>query len=199
MPDTSSLLHAHSIQTEKKPSQLLSDKTDQSTAQLVDVQQQKASLNVSILESAAVIIGVKDAPLSLLLNSTVEQINDCLVSELGENAVQKAIESESDVSPEATAERIVGQFSRFYDAFRMQHPEQDESTVLNNFIEIISSSIERGFSEARDILEGLEVLEGDIARDIDQTLALIREKLAAFEAMITDSSTDPEVQLDRMF
>ena len=160
-----------------------------SVSELSPVQQQKASLNVSILETAAVIIGVKDDPLALVLSSAVERINEFLAPTLGDNAIQKGADSELDVSPEATAERIASLSTSFFNAFKEQHPGESESVVLTNFIETISSGIETGFDEARDILEGLDVLAGDTASNIDQTFDLVNEKLAAFESMINDMNS----------
>ena len=199
MSDLLAPLSASSTQTDPVASKPGSDNSSQRVAEMSSMQQQKASMNVSILESAAVIIGVKDDPLSLVLNSAIERINEFLAPELGENAIQKVADSGLDVSPEATAERIASLSTSFYNAFREQHPGEDEATVLANFIETISSGIEKGFGEARDILEGLEVLEGDIGSDIDQTYDLVQEKLAAFEAMILDLnelSDAEEVLLD---
>ncbi|MCP4078333.1 MAG: hypothetical protein GY744_19375 [Gammaproteobacteria bacterium] len=199
MSDFLASLSANSTQADPVASRPGSENSQQRVAELTSAQQQRASMNVSILESAAVIIGVKDDPLSLVLNSAIEQINELVAPELGENAIQKVADSELDVSPEATAERIASLSTSFYNVFREQYPEQDEATALANFIETISSGIEKGFGEARDILEGLDVLEGGIASDIDQTYDLVQEKLAAFEAMILDLnelSETEEILLD---
>ena len=52
--------------------------------------------------------------------------------------------------------------------------------MLNQFVDVISSGINQGFAEAREILVGLQVLEGDIASNIDLTYDLVGEKLDAF-------------------
>ncbi|MBT3203653.1 MAG: DUF5610 domain-containing protein [Gammaproteobacteria bacterium] len=198
MSDLLSSFSANSIQADQSFARRATDNKPQTVTEMTPAQQQKASMNVSILESAAVIIGVKDEPLSLVLNSAIERINEYLAPELGENAIQKGVDSGLDVSPEATAERIASLSTSFYAAFKEQHPGEDEATVLTSFIETISSGIEKGFGEARDILEGLDVLEGGIASDIDQTFELVQEKLAAFEAMILDMNefTESEEMLD---
>ena len=199
MSDLLAAFSANTTQSDPVASKPGSENTQQRVTDLTPAQQQKATMNVSILESAAVIIGVKDDPLSLVLSSAIERINELLAPELGENAIQKVADSGLDVSPEATAERIASLSTSFYNAFREQHPGEDEATVVAKFIETISSGIEKGFGEARDILQGLDVLEGDIASDIDQTFDLVQEKLAAFEAMILDMnelSDSDEVLLD---
>ena len=72
----------------------------------------------------------------------------------------------------------------FYNAFKEQSPGDESSAVLDKFMATISEGIDQGFKEARDILEGLDVLKGDIASDIDTTYDLIQEKLSAFAMMI---------------
>ena len=186
MPELITTAPTGTKQADQTSPHQLSEKPDPGVGKLNRAEQQKASFNVSILESAAVNIGVKDSPLSLVLRTAIEEINKLLEPELGENVIQKAAESGLDVSPEATAQRIVSQSTSFFNAFKAQHPGENESTVLTNFIDIISNGIEKGFNEARNILEGLEVLEGDIASNIDQTFELVQEKLAAFKTMISD-------------
>jgi hypothetical protein len=162
-----------------------SDKPELSVAQ-----QQKASLNVSILESAQVTIGAKDQAQSLLLNTAIDKINELLAPELGENSAQKALDSGLDITPEATAERIASLSTAFFSAFKEQNPEDDESAVLEKFMDTIGNGIDKGFDEARNILEGLKVLEGEIASNIDETYTLVQEKLSAFEAMISQLTTE---------
>lgn len=51
---------------------------------------------------------------------------------------------------------------------------------LSSFMDIIGGAIDQGFDEAKDILSGLKVLEGDIAAGVDKTYALVQEGLQAF-------------------
>jgi hypothetical protein len=164
--------------------------------QLTPAQQQKASLNAAIVESTQVNIGAKDQSLALLLNTAIDKINELLAPTLGEDAIQKAADSGMDISPEATAERIVSLSTAFYNAFKEQNSEDEESVVLQKFMDTIGKGIDQGFQEARDILEGLKVLEGDIASNIDQTYTLVQDKLAAFEAMITERGTENNSPVD---
>lgn len=150
-------------------------------------QQQKAALNTSLLKSTQVSIGAKDQSLSLLLNTAIERINESLAPELGENAIQKAADSGLDISPEATAERIVSLSTAFYSAFKEQNAASSETESLENFISTIGSGIDKGFEEARDILDGLKALEETVATNIDETYNLVQEKLNAFQTMITET------------
>lgn len=149
--------------------------------------QQKAALNTSLLKSTQVAIGAKDESLSLLLNTAIERINESLAPVLGENAIQKAADTGLDVSPEATAERIVSLSTSFYSAFKEQNAASSEAESLENFISTIGRGIDKGFEEARNILEGLKVLEEAVATNIDETYSLVQQKLSAFETMITET------------
>jgi hypothetical protein len=153
-------------------------------SELSQSQYQKTSLNVSILESTQITLSTVDEPLSLVLKTTIDSLNELLAPEMGGNAIQKAADSGLDASPEATAERIVSLSTSFFDAFKSQHVSEDDRSVLKKFVDTISAAIDKGFNEARGILQGLQVLEGAIATDIDQTYTLVQEKLAAFETFV---------------
>lgn len=118
--------------------------------------------------------------LALLYTVAIDAINERLAPSLGEQALERGVEEGLDVSPEATAKRILslttGMFSRYQDS----NPELDFSAQVERFVEIISGGIEQGFNEARTILDGLQVLEGDIATNIDATYALVQQGLQDF-------------------
>lgn len=139
-------------------------------------------LDISIVkrESMELSISVRDRPLSLLYQAAVDKLNELLAVELGPNAIQQAVETDLDVSPEATAQRIVDLSTNLFEAFKAQHTDLSEGEVLDRFMETIGSGIEQGFEEARDILSGLGVLQGDVSSDVDQTYSLVQEGLASF-------------------
>ena len=60
------------------------------------------------------------------------------------------------------------------------------------FVEVISQGIEQGFNEARDILDGLAVLEGDIAATIDTTFELVQLGLQEFSDRQLGLTVEPE-------
>jgi hypothetical protein len=134
-------------------------------------------INATILQSDLnVSINSGDQSLSLLYKTAIEGINDLL----GENAIQDASESGLDVSPEATAERIVSMSTAFFPSYLDQHPEMTEQEAAEEFTQLIGQGIDNGFSEAREILAGLKVLEGDVAANIDTTYTLTQEGLQTF-------------------
>ena len=154
----------------------------------------KKALNTSILAST-IDLGIKSegGSIALLLKAALENINEALEPTIGPDAIQNTADSGLDVSPEATAERIVSLSTNFFDAFQAQHTNRSLEENLSRFIEVISKGIDQGFSEARDILSSLQVLEGDIASNIDATYALVQDKLAAFEVSFTRNETSTEV------
>ena len=141
----------------------------------------KKQLNAAIIESSLKFSNtVGDQPLSLLLKTALQGINEALQAGGVESSVEDAYESGIDFSPEATAERIVAFSTQFLGSYREQHPEMSEEESLTAFVDIISGGIDQGFGEAKDILGGLKVLEGDTADTIDKTYALVQEGLTAF-------------------
>jgi len=70
--------------------------------------------------------------------------------------------------------------TQFLGAFREQNPDLSEEESLNAFMDVIGSGIDQGFGEAKDILGGLNVLEGEVSDTIDTTYDLVQEGLQAF-------------------
>lgn len=143
----------------------------------------KKQLNAAIIESSLKFNNtVGDQPLSLLLKTALQGINEAL-KERGvdvDSSVENAYESGIDFSPEATAERIVSFSTQFLGSYREQHPEMGEEQSLTSFVDIIGGGIEQGFGEAKDILGSLKVLAGDITNNIDKTYELVQAGLQSF-------------------
>lgn len=152
----------------------------------------RAQLNVSIVTvSLEVSIKSQNESLALLYKSAITSLNDALYAYFGENAIQNA--AGLDNTPEGTAGRIVSQSTAFFEAFKKQHPGEDETEVLKKFMHTVREGMERGFREARDILQGLGVLGGDIAANIDKTYELVQKGYADFEsAQLAKLSKPPE-------
>lgn len=142
----------------------------------------KVALNMSIIQvSAEVSLSAGNHSMNLLFRSAIEQLNVVLAPEFGDNAIQAASASAGmDFSPQPTADRIVSMSTAFFGRYAENHPEKDLETALNDFIKLIGGGIDKGFAEARHILDGLKVLEGDIASNIDKTYELVQAGLKAF-------------------
>jgi len=162
-------------------SALAHEKKDEAEATSLDA----AIVNTSLSLSS----GDANKSLTLVLKSATEGINAELEPTIGPGAIQAAVDNGIDVSPEATAERIVSLSTGFFSAYQEANPELDFDTALNQFVDVISGGIDQGFAEAREILDGLQVLNSDIASNIDATYELVQDKLAAF---VENLSTRPE-------
>lgn len=175
----------------QKISELAHDKKIAEEPESIRVSQKK-QLNAAIIESSLKFSNsIGDQPLSLVLKTALQGINEALEAGGFEGTVEDAYKSGIDFSPEATAERIVAFSTQFLGSYREQHPEMSEEESLTAFVDIISGGIDQGFGEAKDILEGLKVLDGDIAIDVDKTYELVQEGLQYF----VDSFSKKEEQV----
>lgn len=143
----------------------------------------KAQLNVSILQaSLSVSLNSQNDPLSLVYKSAIENINDVLRPELGDNAIQNA--AAQDNSPEGTAGRILSFVTNLFDLYKQANPDKDDAANGDEYMQKIMKGVDQGFKEARGILDSLKVLNGDIASNIDKTYDLVQKGLADFLAKL---------------
>jgi len=154
----------------------------------------RSQLNVSIVTASfEVSIDTQNKPLALLLKAAITGINDLLKPEFGDNAIQNA--ANQDNTAEGTSGRIVSLSTGFYEAFKQQHTGEDEASVLKNFMATIRGGFEQGYKEASDILQGMNVLNGEVASGIQKTYDLVQKGYADFEATqstrISGNSTQP--------
>lgn len=156
----------------------------------------KKQLNAAIVQSSIQYSGsIADKPNTLLLKTALQGINDSL-KEMGvETTVEETHEkSEIDFSPEATAERILSFSTQFLGAYQRQNPEMDEQEAIRSFVDVIEGGIKQGFAEAREVLDGLNVLEGDIADNIDKTYQIIEQGLQDFIDSFAVEEDTPETE-----
>ena len=163
-----------------------------SVYQLIKKTKDFAILNAS----ASVTSQAADQPQHLLFKTAINEINKILEPYLGADSAQQAYDSGLDVTPEATADRIVQGSTAFFNAFKEQHSELNDADVLNEFLSVIGGGIDQGFEEARDILDSLKVLEGKIAEDIDSTYSLVQDGLTKFKDQIMASSDSSQSEVD---
>jgi len=160
-----------------------------STLGAIKKQNNKAILQASIDVS----VSAGNNPLALLYKAAIEGINEVLKADFGDNAIQSAADSGIDVSPEATADRIVSMSTGFFSQYQQQHSELSTEEAVKSFVELIAGGIDQGFSEAKDVLDGLKVLEGDIASNIDITYDLVQQGLQDFiDSVIAPDTTETE-------
>ena len=133
-------------------------------------------------QSSKITIDAKDRPLTLLLRSVLEKLDEYLAPTPGDNAIQSAATSSLDISPEATAGRIVSMSTGFFNAFKELRPGEDNAAVLESFMQTIGKGIEQGFADARRTLRSLNVLQGETVSNIDRTHELIQDGLTSLKA-----------------
>lgn len=144
-------------------------------------------LNRSILQAGLdVSVRTGNESMSLLFKAAIEGINDVLKEDMGENSIQHAYGTNLDISPEATADRIVSISTSFFYKYQDQNPDMSTEKAAKSFAEIIAGGIDKGFADAREILDGLQVLEGNIASNIDVTYDLVQQGLQDFISHYVD-------------
>jgi hypothetical protein len=153
----------------------------------------KAQYNASIVQaSLTVSLNTSNEPLSLVLKTALTGINEALKDQFGDNAIQNAVSQ--DNTPEGTASRIVSLSTAFYEAYQQQNPGGDEAATLQNFLDTLQKGVDQGFKEARGILDGLKVLNGDVASNIDKTYELVKKGFADFAASHKAAAAAPTPQ-----
>ena len=152
----------------------------------------KASFEVSISAGSQ--------PQYLLYRSAVDHIHRSLESELGANAVQNAnaaqnpAASSPDNSPEATASRILSFSTGFYEQYAQQHPGEDSEKLAQDFVDVIRRGFEKGFNEAKDILQGLQALNGNVAENVTRTYELVNSGYDQFLASLKPGESASNIQ-----
>lgn len=151
----------------------------------------RQQLNQSILQaSLSVSISSQNDPLALVYKSAIENLNDILKPQLGDNAIQNA--ASQDNSPEATAGRIVSFVKNAFAMYSQVNPMNPDGSTADKFLSLIQAGVDKGFKEARGILDSLNVLNGDIASNIDKTYDLVQKGLADFAASLKTPPADDD-------
>lgn len=152
----------------------------------------KRNQNIAILKAnEQVSLRSNNDSLSLLYKTALEGINAELEPVMGENAAQKIYDSGIDTSPEATAERIVAFATAFYSRYKELSDQQTEEQTLDNFLALITPGVDKGFADAKDILNGLKVYEGEVESGVDKTYQLVMQGLASFREKMLQLAANP--------
>ncbi len=118
--------------------------------------------------------------LSLTGRNIIDKLNELLKEKLP--AGIQSLNPE-DVTPEATANRIVKGSTAFFEVFAKQNPNLSGEELLNKFMSTIRGGIKSGYEDAASTLEGLGAFEFDgVKEGIEETMRLVEEKLNAFES-----------------
>jgi hypothetical protein len=81
----------------------------------------------------------------------------------------------NDYSPEKIAGRIIGFIEQRLDS---EQAAGADTSKLQKLLDQARSGVEKGFAEARQILDGMGVLQGKVASDIDDTYKRIQDGFA---------------------
>ncbi len=147
----------------------------------------KIEINAVILEKS---LGTQDSVdlnfselykgLTGTAKSIVDKINELLKAKLPDG-VQSL--NPSEVTPEATADRIVKGSTAFFDAYAKQNPTLSGDELINSFMEKIRSGVSKGYDDAFSTLEGLGAFSFEgVKEGVEKTKILIESKLKEFEA-----------------
>ncbi len=86
----------------------------------------------------------------------------------------------ADVTPEATADRIVGFALGLKGTYSRQNSELSEAELMAGFESEIRRGIREGFGNARGILGDLDLHSGQVEENVDATWDLVQQKLAEY-------------------
>jgi len=134
-------------------------------------------------------------PTELILQSAMEKINEVFAPYLGDGAVGQAVESGMDMSPEATAERILSFATQLIGRVEGEQADLpvEEQRSREQLFNNLQSGIEKGFEQARGILEGLQALNGDVKETVDNTYDLVQQglnELSLLLGLLPDGKTE---------
>ncbi len=155
------------------------------SAGIQDRSTRSAQTNAATLQAHLdVSMGSKNDPMRLVYKAALEGINEALEPTMGPDAAQKIQDSGIDVSPQATADRIISFSTAFFSQYQEQNQDMGLEEQVDSFLSLIGGGVDQGFNEAREILDGFGVLEGKVKEDIDKTYELVFEGYENFRDQI---------------
>ncbi|HLA32044.1 MAG TPA: DUF5610 domain-containing protein [Pseudomonas sp.] len=93
-----------------------------------------------------------------------------------------------DYSPEKVAGRILGFIEQ---RLQSEAAAGADTSKLQGLLEQARSGVEQGFAEARKILDGVGVLQGKVATDIDDTYQRIQDGFADLDKRFNPAAAEP--------
>ena len=106
-------------------------------------------------------------------------------------ALEDVLSGAIDLSPQATAGRIVDFATSFYGSFQSNHADEDGNAQIDGYSQLIKDAVEEGFTQSRDLLEGIGKISGQVSDDINRTYELVMQGLDDF-ASTQRASLTPE-------
>ncbi len=103
-----------------------------------------------------------------------------LFEQAGRSGYLDSIASDTDTSAEGTANRILGGVTGYiFGAFELSRGEL-QSADLDEFEREALRGFERGFAQAKELIEGLGARSPELATDLDRTAELVRSGIHDF-------------------
>lgn len=106
-----------------------------------------------------------------------------------ETPTDLGFDSSLDVSPEATADRIVGFALSLRSVYERQNEGLSQDDLRAGFEQAIRRGISEGFGHAQGVLSGLDFLEGEVQDNVDLTWELVQQRL---EEIFNPQTATPE-------
>lgn len=169
----------------------------QQTADVLVLQDTLAAQAENANQNDSVDVGFDDLykGLSITAKQIVDKLNELLKGSLPDGL--QSLKPE-EVTPEATADRVVTGITSLFTAFAKQNPDLTAEELVEQFINQAKSGVEQGYGEAKQILGDLGAFEFDGVEDgIAETKELILTKLDKFAEQkleeLTGKATTKEV------
>ena len=119
-----------------------------------------------------------EAKVNELLDASYAQ----LMERAGRSDYLASVANPTDLSPEATAGRILGGITGYiYEAYKLQNPDLDVGG-LAQFQSQVMRGFETGLKDAKAIIAAVGILDDKLGAQIGQTESLVRDGLDAFFA-----------------
>lgn len=161
-------------------------------------QQHQASLVAHLFGDSS---SATENALKITFQEAIDKLNEILSAELQQTEFQpisqETLKSQGGMeywTPENTAQRIIDGSTAFLAGFQKNHPELEGEELINRFLDVIGGGITQGFSQAKDVLGNLKVLEGDIEETVDLTYQKVQEGLERFKSDFLGISSSPETE-----
>ena len=179
-------------QSSAQKSKMQSASSATAASTLSPAQKSKAQLNAQIMEaSAKVSLSSSNQAQALFFQSTAANIAGQLNmgnTQIGFNLSYTQMQfgmavngfQTMDNSPEATSGRILNFATSFFKGYQAQNAGKNPNDVLQSFVSQVRTGFEKGFNEAKGILQSLNVFQGDTQMGIEKTYSLVQKGFDQF-------------------
>lgn len=143
--------------------------------------------SLSNLPSATVKFSYQDLYFALSVSSKkiVDEINSIL-GEKVPGGVQ-SLEPE-EVTPEATADRIMKGISGLFSVYADQNPDMEDEELVSSFIDQVKKGVNSGYDDAFSTLEGLGAFDVEAVQSgVEKTRSLLDNKVVELESSLRKS------------